>query len=376
MSQYEINGHCEDRFAEVREAFVRNFDNGDELGAAFALTIDGKPVVDLWGGYASADQSKAWDRDAIVPVSSSSKIPIAICGLMLIDRGLIDPDKPVADYWPGFEQNGKAGVLVRHIFSHSSGLSGIDGLQPAEVLSNREEACRRLTEQAPWWTPGERSGYHALTFGMLIGELVRLTTGRSMQDFLREEITAPFEIDFRFGIDASSRPRMVEVLQVENDEAPPDVPKESVFYRTMGYMREQMSDIDVWDVDLPAANGVTNARALSQIGSIVASMGAYRGQQILQPATVERAWQEEIYVNDYIFGAPVRYGLGFGLASNELPLPWAHSMHWGGTGGSSVFMAPEVGASFAYTPNRFIPGRSVMDHRGEALRDAVINCLG
>ena len=108
---------------------------------------------------------------------------------------------------------------------------------------------------------------------------------------------------------------------------------------------------------------------------IIASMGAYQGQPVLQPATVERAWQEEIYVHDYIFGAPVRYGLGFGLASNELPLPWEHSMHWGGTGGSSVFMAPEVGAAFAYTPNRFIPGRSVMDHRGEALRDAVISCL-
>lgn len=368
-------GTCNERFDRVREAFEDNFDRGDELGSSFALSIEGELVVDLWGGSASLDKTRPWERDTIVPVSSSSKIPVALCGLILIDRGLIDPDRPVADYWPGFERNGKEGVLVRHVFSHSSGLSGVDGLLPLEVLNDGEELRRRLEIQAPWWTPGEKSGYHAFTFGSLIGELVTRTTGKHIRDFFNSEIAAPLDIDFRFGIDESSRARMAEVEWIDSDEEVPEIPKDSVYYRTMGYLADIPSTMEFWESDLPAGNGVTNARALAGIGSIVAGMGRCRGRKVVGASTIERAWREESYTRDYVFGVPVRYGLGFGLASEELPLPWEHAMHWGGRGGSSVIMAPEASASFAYTPNRFLPGRGVMDHRGEALRDAVIECL-
>jgi CubicO group peptidase (beta-lactamase class C family) len=375
MGKHPINGHCAEQFARVRDTFEMNFSDGDELGAAFALSVEGEMVVDLWGGFACEDKSRAWEQDTLVPVSSSSKIPVALCGLILIDRGLIDPEKPVADYWPGFDQNGKAGVLVKHVFSHSSGLSGVDGFQPMEVVSDTEAMSRLLTKQAPWWKPGERSGYHAFTFGSLIGELVRLTTGRTLNDFFKEEIARPFNIDFRFGIDDASRSRLSVPIWDSEETETPEIPRDSSYYRTMGYLIDEMEQTVYWELDVSSGNGVTNARALNQIGSIVACMGQCQGKTVMKASTIERAWQEEIYVRDYIFGAPVRYGLGFGLASREMPLPWEHAMHWGGRGGSSVIMAPEARASFAYTPNRFMAGRGVMDHRGEALRDAVIRCL-
>jgi CubicO group peptidase (beta-lactamase class C family) len=376
MGSFPVQGHCDERFARVRETFEKNFTDGEELGSSFALTIEGELVVDLWGGFASADRSKAWEKDTIVPVSSSSKIPVALCGLMLIDRGLIDPDKPIANYWPEFAANGKENVLVRHAFSHSAGLPAVEGMPGFDVLGTFSEAARRIGAQKTWWEPGTKSGYHGFSFGTLIGELVRRSAGKTINEFFRDEVASQLAIDFRFGIDDSTYSRMAEIVWEKSDDGDsPEIPKDSIYYRALGYLMEQVPVVDFWNHDIPAGNGITNARALSQIGNIVANMGQYHGHRILQPETVERAWQEEIYVRDLIFGAPVRYGLGFGLASKEVPMPWEHTMHWGGAGGSSIFMVPEVKASFAYTPNRFCPGRGVLDHRGAPLKDAVVSCL-
>lgn len=376
MPDFEIHGECDDRFQTVRETFVRHFAEGLELGSSFALIVDEELVVDLWGGFADADRARPWEKDTIVSVASSSKIPVSLCGLMLIDRGLIQPDEPIATYWPEFAANGKEGVLVRHAFSHSAGLPGLDGLPGWDILADYEEITRRLAGQKPWWTPGEKCGYHGFTFGHLLGELVRRTSGKTISDFFRSEVAEKAGIDFSFGLQTSDARRLAEIEHA--DEGPPEpVPEHSYYYRALGYIITQvdMEGIPVWEANVPAINGVTNARALASIGSILAGGGTAFGENFLSAQTVSLAWQEQIYKRDLIFGTPVRYGLGFGLASNEFPLPWPHSLHWGGRGGSSVIMFPEVKAALAYAPNKFYRGRGTYDARGTPLREAAIECL-
>ncbi len=372
MNTSEIHGHCDQRFQAVEDRFRRNFDEGLELGSSFALSIDGEMLIDLWAGDASADHTRPWVEDTIVPVSSSSKIIVSLCGLMLIDRGLIELDEPVATYWPEFAANGKEALPVRYLFCHAAGLPGLDEMPDWKVWSDYDEVIRRLADQKPWWTPGEQSGYHALTFGHLIGELVRRTTGKKIDKFFRTEVADILDIDFHLGLAESETHRLAEVVHA--DEEVPDIDPNTYYYRAMGYMNLDDAP-DVWTLDMPAGNGVGNARSLVRVGSLLAMGGLADGKRFLTDETASLIWQEQIYKKDLIFWAPVRYGLGFGLASNEFPLPWPNAFHWGGRGGSSMIMVPELKAAFAYTPSRFYQGRGTMDLRGTPLRDAVIGCL-
>jgi CubicO group peptidase (beta-lactamase class C family) len=186
MVDIQINGFCDEKFASVRTAFEKNFGLGLELGATFALAIEGEFIVDLWAGFADTDRTESWREDTIVAVSSCAKIPAAICGLMLVDRGLVGLDAPVADYWPEFATAGKEGVTVRQIFCHASGVAGFDPPTTWRNLLDWDAAVALLAAQAPWWAPGTASGYHAGTFMFLIGELVRRATGSSLGTFLRE----------------------------------------------------------------------------------------------------------------------------------------------------------------------------------------------
>ena len=183
----EPQGYCADTFAAVtalvgREAFQENFTTGEELGASACVVHDGEVVVDLWGG-AAAPSGEPWQKDTIVNVYSTTKTMAAVCMLMLADRGLIDFDAPVSRYWPEFAQNGKESVLVRHVMSHSAGLSGFDSRVEIEELYNWDDICGRLARQAPWWEPGTASGYHAITQGYLQGEILRRVDGRSLGTF-------------------------------------------------------------------------------------------------------------------------------------------------------------------------------------------------
>ena len=200
----EPQGYCADAFAGVREAFIANFAAYDELGASACVVHDGEVVVDLWGGSAGPS-GEPWQKDTIVNVYSTTKTMAAVCMLMLADRGLIDFDAPVARYWPEFAQNGKEGVLVRHVMSHSAGLSGFDSRVAIEDLYNWDDICGRLARQAPWWEPGTASGYHAITQGYLQGEILRRVDGRSLGTFFREEVATPLNVDFHIGLDAQAR---------------------------------------------------------------------------------------------------------------------------------------------------------------------------
>ncbi|MDH4146415.1 MAG: beta-lactamase family protein, partial [Acidimicrobiia bacterium] len=184
----DIQGTCDPRFSAVRDTFAANFSSGVDVGATVAVYLDGEPVVDLWGGWSDRDQTVPWERDTIINVWSTTKTMTFVAALMLADQGVIGLDEPVARYWPEFAAGGKEGVLVRHVMGHTAGLSGWQEKMEPEDLYDWEKATSRLAAQEPWWTPGEGSGYHAITQGYLLGEIVRRVTGQSFGTFFRTEI--------------------------------------------------------------------------------------------------------------------------------------------------------------------------------------------
>lgn len=381
MSKFEIHGTCNEKFALVREAFARNFHDNLELGASYAVSVDGEMVVDLWGGFSDVARAKAWTKDTIVQVSSSSKIPVTLCGLLLIDRDLLDLDKPVAAYWPEFAQNGKENILVRHVFSHSSGLPGIDGLPDFEIWTDWDECIRRLEAQKPWSAPGAKTAYHALTYGHLIGELVLRIIGKPISEFFRDEIGDPLDIDFHLGLQEAdfSRPAEVEVEIVrpplpETEEGLAAL-KASTYYKVLGYMDQKWGFKEPWKLNLPAGNGAGNARSMAQIGSLFARGGLAGGKRYFSEETGRLPYQEQSYRFDSVMFDQVRWGLGFGLASKEIPLPFPNAFHWGGSGGSAVVMVPEHGASWAYAPNKFSSQGAGDDERATRMAREVIKCL-
>ncbi|MFE0515909.1 serine hydrolase domain-containing protein, partial [Streptomyces sp. NPDC058964] len=204
MSQHEpdVHGHCDARFTAVRQAFEENFRDRGELGAAVAVTVDGEPVVDLWGGWADAARTRPWERDTLVNVWSTTKGVTALCAHILADRGLLDLDAPVAAYWPEFAAAGKEKVLVRHLLSHRAGLAGLREPHSLEQLYDWELTTARLAATEPWWEPGTCSGYHAFTYGHLVGEVVRRVSGLLPGAFLEREVTGPLGADFTIGLPA------------------------------------------------------------------------------------------------------------------------------------------------------------------------------
>ncbi len=195
----DLLGKCDDRFDSVRAALARNLDSGEELGASLVLDIDGDIVVDLWGGFCDEGRTVPWSEQTITNVWSSTKTVTSLAALMLVDRGQLDVDAPVARYWPEFAAQGKQDVLVRHILSHASGVSGLDQPAVVEDLYDWTAATSRMAAQAPWWPPGTASGYHALNFGHLVGEVVRRISGKTLKQFVAEEIAGPLGADFQIG---------------------------------------------------------------------------------------------------------------------------------------------------------------------------------
>ena len=224
MSEVEIHGECDPRFAGVREAFEENFTERGDIGAAVAVTIDGEPVVDLWAGHADAAGTRAWERDTIVNVYSTGKGMLSLGLHMLADRGLVDIEAPVASYWPEFAQAGKEGVTVRHVLGHRSGVVGARRLLPKEACYDWETMTTALAEAEPWWEPGTRHGYHVWTYGWIIGEIVRRVSGRPPGAFLREEIADPLGVDFFVGTPASEQGRIADIVPPSRNPLPePDV---------------------------------------------------------------------------------------------------------------------------------------------------------
>jgi CubicO group peptidase (beta-lactamase class C family) len=352
----EIHGVCDERFAPVRDAFRANFDAGRDVGASFAVTLDGKTVVDIWGGHADAARTRPWERDTIINVYSTTKTMTALCALILADRGELDFDAPVAKYWPEFAQNGKVGIEVRHLMSHSSGLAGWDQKLKVEDLYDWEKVTSLLAAQAPWWEPGTASGYHSLTQGYLVGEVVRRITGKTLGTFFREEVATPLDADFHIGIDREHFDRVADLIPPEAAATVITTLGNTIPGRT--FRNPPMSALDsrteAWRrAEIPAANGHGNARSVAQIHAVLACGGAVGETRLLSPAGCEVIFDEQIRGTDLALGTPLRFGMGFALNAPETPLgPNPRTCFWGGWGGSVVVIDMDARLTYSFVMNK------------------------
>ncbi|OIK26120.1 EstA family serine hydrolase [Streptomyces malaysiense] len=381
-----IHGFCDPRFGAVREAFEENFRTRRELGAAVAVTLGGETVVDLWGGWADGDRTRAWGRDTLVNVWSTTKGPVALCAHLLADRGLLDLDAPVARYWPEFAAAGKEKVLVRHLLSHRAGLSGLREPHSLQDLYDWELTTARLAATEPWWEPGTRSGYHALTYGFLVGEVVRRISGLKPGAFLKREVTGPLGIDFSVGLPAGEYGRAAELTRTP---ASREEERSSAFGRldrlTLAAMANPaigtaQANTPAWRAaEIPAANGHGTARAVAALYGVLAGRGSFGGRRILTPGAAERVREGQGGCVDLVLGAGLggasEAGLGLWLsgprgAYGPNPRAFGHD----GFGGSCGLADPEAGVSLGYVMNRM--GPHIMDDpRKMALIDALYSAL-
>ncbi|MFE4677662.1 serine hydrolase domain-containing protein [Streptomyces sp. NPDC056723] len=382
-----IQGHCDARFDAVRAAFEENFDEREELGAAVTVLVDGAPVVDLWGGWADAARTRAWERDTVVNVWSTTKGPTALCAHILIDRGLLDPDAPVAAYWPEFAAAGKEGVLVRHLLSHRAGLAGLREPHSLEQLFDWELTTSRLAAQEPWWEPGSVSGYHALTYGFLVGEVVRRVSGLLPGAFLEREVTGPLGIDFTIGLPDKEAGRAAELVhpraQATREQAAifAQLAPAALAALTNPIAGASEANTAAWRAaEIPAANGHGTARAVAALYAIVAGKGRSGDRQILSPQGAERIREGQGSCRDLVLGAGFTHetelGLGLWLSGpNGSYGPNPRAVGHDGFGGSFGSADPESGVAVGYVMNRMGP-HIADDPRKMALISAVYDALG
>ena len=379
MADGSTQGMTHDRFTEARTVFEGQLASGQDIGASFCATLEGETVVDLWGGFADAEKTRTWERDTIVNVYSTTKTMTALTALLVADRGDLDFDAPVAKYWPEFAATGKSGVKVSHLMAHSAGLSGWKEPITNDDLYDWEKATSLLAAQAPYWEPGTAPGYHALTQGYLVGEVIRRITGRSLGTVFREEIAGPLGADFHIGLPASENHRVAHLIPPPPGAAIADGPAQSELQANMS----NNPGIDVmatrtrgWrGAEIPAAGGTGNARSVAEIHAILANGGVAKGKRFLSEAGCRKALELQIEGTDLILGGPARFGLGFGLAGGAIPLPNPNSMFWGGYGGSLVIIDMDARTTFAYAMNK-MAGTTTGDMRAFALAMAMWSGLG
>jgi CubicO group peptidase (beta-lactamase class C family) len=380
-----ISGTCKDGFDAVREAFEANFtpreDGIFDEGASVAVTVDGELVVDLWGGTANRDagESLPWEEDTIINVWSTTKTVAALAVLMLADRGELDLYAPVATYWPEFAANGKQDIAVRHVMSHTAGLSGWAEPVTYTDLYDRRRAAALLGAQAPWWEPGTASGYHAITQGYLEGEIVQRITGASLGEFVRDNITGPLGADFHIGTPPEADARVAHVVPPPPLAMPADLDPTSVLAKTFG--NPVLDATQSWSVDwrraeIPAAGGHANARSVAQIHTPMVCGGEANGVRLLGKDTIDAVFDEQCNGTDLVLQVPFRHGIGFGLQNAELPMsPNERVCFWGGWGGSLAILDLDARMSFSYVMNKMGEG-TVGDMRGAGLLLAAYTSLG
>ncbi len=372
----DISGRCGDGFGAVKDAFAENFELDGDVGASVAVTIDGELVVDLWGGTQDRAGTLPWEEDTIINVFSTTKTMCCLSALVLASRGLLDVDAPVATYWPEFAEADKEGVLVRHLLSHTAGLPSWDQrLEPTD-LYDWDLVTGLLAKQSTWWEPGWKSGYHGISQGNLVGEVVRRVDGRSVGTFFADEIAGPLGADFHIGTGPEHDQRVARVIPPD-DEAPaalaggPDVPKDSIPYRAANprLSAEQSWEIPWRRAEIPAAGGHGNARSVALAQSVVSAGGTARGVELLSPEVVERIFDVQAAGRDLVLGIGVTFGVGYGLNSPRAPIaPNEHVCYWGGWGGSLVVNDVDAGMTMAYVMNRMGQGTVGDDRAHRILR--------
>jgi CubicO group peptidase (beta-lactamase class C family) len=353
----EVHGCVERRFEAVREAFVANFERHDDVGAACCVYRRGRPVVDLCGGVADPRIGRPWAEDTLAPVFSTTKGVTAICVHRLVERGELDLDAPIARVWPEFAARGKQAITARQVLCHRAGLAAVEGRLTLDEVLAWEPVVAAIAAQAPNWEPGTAHGYHARSFGWILGELVRRTTGRSLGAWFAEEIAKPLGLEFWIGLPRSLLRRTARLIPPEggSERIAEILGSTSLTARVMNgpsdlfRYDEMWNRADVLAAEMPSSNGVGDARSLARL--YAAAIGPVDGIRLLAPETVAAACAVHSEGPDRVILFPSRFGLGFALPPFLCPGCGARSFGHAGAGGSLAFADPEAGIGFAYVMN-------------------------
>jgi CubicO group peptidase (beta-lactamase class C family) len=390
MGDATIHGHCDDRFAAVRTAFEGNLAERGDIGAAVCLVVNGDVAVDLHGGWADADRTRPWAADTLVNVWSSTKGVVAVAAQVLVDRGQLDLDAPVAAYWPEFAAGGKEHLPVRYLLSHRAGLLGPREPITTADFEDWEKITGLLAGMEPWWEPGTQSGYHAITYGYLVGEVIRRICGRSVGNFVAEEIAGPLGADVHIGLGDAELDRCADLVQ----EPPPVGSDYAALFAQLEPaqlsalvnpplappMAAAIANSEGWRrAEIPAANGHATARGLATVYAPLASGGEHAGVRLLSKEGAERIREGQGTGVDLVLGAAVPFDMTWGLGvvlSGDLGIYGPNSRAFGhdGYGGSFGMADPEAHLALAYTMNHMGPDL-VGDPRKLALLDAVYSSL-
>jgi len=375
-----VAGFCDDRFAAVEEEFEKNFAERGDIGASFACTIDGEFVIDLWGGYRDVAKTQPWQEDTICNVYSTTKTMTFLSALMLADRGELDLHAPVSDYWPEFAANGKDEVKVSHLLCHAAGVPGMSRMFEAEEMYDWNKVCADLAAQRPWWEPGTQSGYHAITQGYLIGEVVRRITDQTIGTFFKENIAQPLQADFHIGVDPGDFSRISD-LHPDPEGAGGglfEMDPDSITGRVFGSPRLPPDTVNSegWRrAEIPAANGHGNARSVVRAQTALANEGTAFGVELLSPAGCARAREVQIESTDAVLGFPIKFAMGYAYGNPLLPVtPNSNAIWWAGAGGSTVVIDADNRMCFSYVMNQ-MKAAMVGDDRSGSLSRALYAAL-
>lgn len=387
-----VFGHCAPNFAEVRRVFERNFLERDELGSGVCVIHEGQTAVDLWGGSMDAAGERPWLADTMVIVFSCTKGATALCAHVLASQGELDLDARVSRYWPRFACNGKEDITVRMLLNHQAGLPGISKVIPTEVLCDFEAMAAQMESERPMWRPGSCHGYHGVTFGWLVGEVIRRVAGDTVGGFLREAVTEPLGIDFWIGLPEQHESRVATtIVGADSKSLSPrfDAAVERGEPVQVGLVNSVGTLLDpggcdaraVHAAEIPAANGIASARGLAGMYAPLAAGGESNGVTLVDAAQlVEMGAIESASAEDAVTFEPSRFSAGFeksGLRRCGAPLVFSEAAFGhSGHGGALGFADPQAGLAFGYAMNRHEHSPQASTTRCQALIDATYASLG
>ena len=386
----EIHGSTTPQFEAVRAAFADNFAQGREVGASFAAYHRGEKVVDLWGGIADAETGRAWDEHTMAVVFSTTKGVTAMCANRLAQEGELDVEAPVAKYWPEFAAEGKQDIPVAYLLSHQAGLAWVDGAYTEQDAFTWDIVVDALARQVPHYTPGSQHGYHATTYGWLVGEVIRRITGKSVGTYFREAIGEPLGVDFWIGLPESEEPRVAPMIGGLSDPALTENPEvRGLLQQFMGPETElgralfapggALSSPGVWNTralhaaEIPAAGGIGEARGIARM--YASCIGAVDGFRVLTDDQLKQATTQLTKgPNKILLDLDIQFGLGFMLRSSLIPLGGPRSFGHFGAGGSVGWADPDSELAFGYVMNKMDMGLAG-DVRSASLVNACLEAV-
>jgi CubicO group peptidase (beta-lactamase class C family) len=378
VSAVDVHGEIAPGFEAVGEAFAANFAERGDVGAAYCVYRDGRAVVDIWAGLAEQEPARPWKRDTIVIVYSCTKGVTAVAANQLIERGLLDPDAPIAEYWPEFAAADKDEIPVRWALAHRAGVAAIDGDLTLDDVAAWDPVIDAIAAQAPNWEPGTQHGYHARTYGWIVGELIRRVTGLMPGEYVQQSIATPLGLDLYLGVPESEDARVARIYPAVWSD--PEIARlaeqvlsdpSTLLGRVMGGPSNLFRYDDMWNtrlmrsVQMPSSNGHSDARSLARM--YAACIGEVDGVRLLSDSTVAAATEVQSSGKDCVIGQPLTFGLGFALPPTLGPSAGPAAFGHSGAGGSIAFCDPDRGVAFAYVMNQMQLSMAEIDARGESL---------